>query len=145
MPAIDNITIRGFKSIRAVERLKLNPINVLIGANGSGKSNFLEVFSLVREVADGRLRQFVTGAGGAERVLYFGSRITEDINIAVAFDDGNWYRLTLEPTYFDDQLELVDQACSKWPVSLPGLDPDGTPALIRDFINVDPVGFISLP
>ena len=48
MPALDNITIRGFKSIKAVEGLELNPINVLIGANGSGKSNFIEVFSLLR-------------------------------------------------------------------------------------------------
>ena len=137
MPALYSITIRGFKSIKAVESLKLNAINVLIGANGSGKSNFLEAFTLVREVVEGRLRQFVVKSGGAERVLHFGSRIT-DISIAVTFDDGNWYRLTLEPTYFDDRLELVDQACSKWPVSLPGLDPDGSAALIRDFINVDP-------
>ena len=75
MPALDNITIRGFKSIKSVERLKLNPINVLIGANGSGKSNFLEAFSLVREVIDGRLRQFVVQSGGAERILHFGSRV----------------------------------------------------------------------
>ncbi|MDE2787678.1 MAG: AAA family ATPase [Chloroflexota bacterium] len=138
MPTLDNITIRGFKSIKAIEQLKLNPINVLIGANGSGKSNFLEAFSLVRDVVDGRLRQFVARAGGAERVLHFGSRITEDINVVIAFDDGNWYRLTLEPMYFDDRLALVEQACSKWPTSLPGLNSDDTPALIRDFINVDP-------
>ncbi len=138
MPTLDNITIRGFKSIKAVDRLKLNPINVLIGANGSGKSNFLEVFSLVREVVAGRLGYFTVQAGGAERVLHFGSRITEDINIVIAFDDKNWYRLTLEPMYFDDRLALVEQACSKWPTSLPGLNSDDTPALIRDFINVDP-------
>ena len=136
MPTLDNITIRGFKSIKAIEQLKLNPINVLIGANGSGKSNFLEVFSLVREVVDGRLRQFVARAGGAERVLHFGSRMTEDVNIVIAFDDGNWYRLTLEPTYVDDRLALVEQASKQ--MSLPGPYSDDVPAFLRDFINVDP-------
>ena len=138
MPTLDNITIRGFKSIKAIEQLKLNPINVLIGANGSGKSNFLEVFSLVRDVVDGRLHHFVARAGGAERVLHFGSRITEDVNIGIAFDDGNWYRLTLEPMYFDDRLALVEQACNKWPASLPGLNSEDTQELVRGFINVDP-------
>lgn len=138
MPTLDNITIRGFKSIKALERLKLNPINVLIGANGSGKSNFLEVFSLVREVVSGRLGYFVGRAGGAERVLHFGSRATEEISIAVTFDDGHWYQLTLEPMDFGDRLALVKESCSKWPMSLPGLYSDDIQALIRDFINVDP-------
>ena len=45
MPTLESISIKGFKSIRDVE-VELRDINVLIGANGSGKSNFLEVFSL---------------------------------------------------------------------------------------------------
>lgn len=36
---LDKVTIKGFKSIRAVEELEIRPINALIGANGSGKSN----------------------------------------------------------------------------------------------------------
>ena len=36
MPAVDSIRIRGFKSIRDLE-VELRPVNVLIGANGSGK------------------------------------------------------------------------------------------------------------
>ena len=36
MATLDWITIKGFKSIKNVERLKLNPINLLIGPNGSG-------------------------------------------------------------------------------------------------------------
>jgi AAA15 family ATPase/GTPase len=38
--SLDSITIKGFKSIAAIEDLRLRPINILIGANGSGKSNF---------------------------------------------------------------------------------------------------------
>ncbi len=44
---LDYISIEGFRSIRAIEKLKLRPINILIGANGSGKSNFVEIFSFL--------------------------------------------------------------------------------------------------
>ena len=45
MPAgqLERIKIEGFRSIRALD-LELGPINILIGANGSGKSNFLSFF-----------------------------------------------------------------------------------------------------
>jgi predicted ATPase len=36
MSKLDSISIRGFKSIRRLERLQLNNLNVLIGANGFG-------------------------------------------------------------------------------------------------------------
>jgi predicted ATPase len=68
------ITIKGFKSIASIEQLELGPINVVIGANGSGKSNFIEVFRLAQALGEGRLRQYVDAAGGAEKVLHFGSR-----------------------------------------------------------------------
>jgi predicted ATPase len=35
--AIDTITLKGFKSIQSLENFPLAPLNVLIGANGSGK------------------------------------------------------------------------------------------------------------
>ena len=72
MPALESITIKGFKSIRNAE-VKLRDINVLIGANGSGKSNFLEVFSFLQAIhafnfnlglEDELLRQYVARAGG---------------------------------------------------------------------------------
>jgi len=71
--AIDSITIQGFKSIASVEKLELRPINVVIGPNGSGKSNFIGVFAFLRAIREGRLRDYVTAAGGAEKVLHFGS------------------------------------------------------------------------
>ena len=40
MSAIRKISIEGFRSIAAIKGLKLHSLNVLIGANGSGKSNF---------------------------------------------------------------------------------------------------------
>ncbi|MFQ5628430.1 MAG: AAA family ATPase [bacterium] len=46
---IDRISIENYKSIRELKDFELKPINVLIGANGSGKSNFLDVFAFLRD------------------------------------------------------------------------------------------------
>ncbi len=83
--ALDYITIRGFKSIATIEKLELRPVNVLIGPNGSGKSNFLEVFALLVAIAEGRLRTYVGVAGGAEKILHFGSKITKTLELRFAF------------------------------------------------------------
>lgn len=55
---LDRIEIEGFKSIRQL-RLDLKPLNVLIGANGAGKSNFISVFGLLRHIVDRRLQFYV--------------------------------------------------------------------------------------
>lgn len=39
---IATLTIKGFKSIKDLNNLRLNSLNVLIGANGVGKSNFVD-------------------------------------------------------------------------------------------------------
>jgi len=80
--ALDYITIKGFKSIASIERLALRPINVVIGANGSGKSNFLGVFALLHAIGEGRLQEYVIASGGAEKVLHFGSKTTKLIHLA---------------------------------------------------------------
>ena len=83
--ALDYITIRGFKSIASIEKLPLKACNVLIGANGSGKSNFIGVFEFLHAIREGRLRNYVIEAGGAEKVLHFGSKTTREIYIRLSF------------------------------------------------------------
>lgn len=85
MAALDWISVEGFKSIKRIERLHLNPINVLIGSNGSGKSNFIGVFACLREIRAGRLQEYVIRSGGADRVLHFGSRMTRELRMQVSF------------------------------------------------------------
>lgn len=103
MVELDSMTVRGFKSIAAIEDLKLGAINVLIGANGSGKSNFIGVFSFLNAIREGRLQDYVIQAGGADKVLHFGSKVTEEIFVHVSFQDGkNQYDVTLQPTDADE-------------------------------------------
>ena len=85
--ALDSISIRGFKSIASIDNLKLSPVNLVIGANGSGKSNFLGVFGLLRTIGEGRKarKDYIEAAGGANRLLHFGSKTTKEIELSLTF------------------------------------------------------------
>jgi len=84
MNQLTKIRLKGWKSIREVE-LDLGPLNVLIGANGSGKSNFISFFRLLHEMGEGRLQEHIARIGGAESVLHFGSKQTPSIDSELQF------------------------------------------------------------
>ncbi|PSJ17702.1 AAA family ATPase [Nitrosomonas supralitoralis] len=109
MPELNTISIKGFKSISSIE-VKLGAINVVIGPNGSGKSNFIGVFSFLHSIREGHLQDYVIKAGGADKVLHFGTKITNNLQIHIKFEDErNQYRINLQPTDAD---ELVPE--SEW-------------------------------
>ena len=113
-PELDYITVKGFKSIASVEKLALCPINVIIGPNGSGKSNFIGIFSFLHEIREGRLNNYVRGSGGAENILHFGSKKTNEIKILVSFrQEVNQYELTLKPST-DDGLYPAYEWANYW-------------------------------
>ena len=70
---IEKIVLDNFKSIAHTE-LTLRPLNVLIGRNGSGKSNFLNFFRLLREGANGELNKAINSLGGFSQVIHYGAR-----------------------------------------------------------------------
>lgn len=114
MATLDRISVAGFKSLAAVE-VDLRPINVLIGANGSGKSNFLGVFEFLAAIGDGRLYDYVARAGGADKLLHFGSRTTPVLSIRVSFGPGTHpYGIDLE----------ADDADGLYPSKDSSTDPD---------------------
>jgi len=81
---ITEIDIQGFKSIKNL-KLPLRNINILIGGNGVGKSNFISVFSLTKNLYDGNLENYVLQKGGADSFLYFGKKTTQEIEICFSF------------------------------------------------------------
>jgi predicted ATPase len=111
---IDYISLAGFKSVKNVNKLEIRPINILIGANGSGKSNFVGVFSFLHEVREGRLQDYVRRAGGAEQLLYFGSKTTPEIKFTISFrGEVNQYELILSSTV-EDTLVPTNETASYW-------------------------------
>ena len=90
------LTVRGFKSIRTLESFELGALNVLIGANGAGKSNFVDLFALAGALARGNLELAVARQGGPDAVLFGGRERTE--RMEAAFDFGERaYEVALEP------------------------------------------------
>ena len=77
---LEKISVYGFKSIRALENFEIRPLNVLIGANGSGKSNFISLFGLLDAIAKQRLSVY-SATVGADRLLYYGKKQTERIKV----------------------------------------------------------------
>ncbi|MBB1139711.1 AAA family ATPase [Myroides sp. WP-1] len=75
---LDKVEIKGYKSIKELS-LVIAPINILIGANGSGKSNFLSFFNFMKEIYKRNLQQYVALNGGTDRFLHKGNKITSDI------------------------------------------------------------------
>ncbi|MDR7103521.1 AAA family ATPase [Croceicoccus sp. BE223] len=114
MPALDWITIKGFKSLKSVEKLRLHDVNVIIGANGSGKSNFISAFSFLHAIREGRLEETVKRGGGADEFLYYGRSETDELEFRISFqDETNQYEIRL---LGDDRNRLVpfSESASFW-------------------------------
>jgi len=117
MSALDNIKVSGYKSILDMN-LSLNNLNVLIGANGSGKSNFISLFKLLNQVVERSLQLYVGKEGGANSLLYFGRKTTDAISIYLAFGS-NKYSVQFVPTV-DDRLIFGDEYCEHtYPTGIP--------------------------
>jgi predicted ATPase len=97
---LESITIEGYKSIRSLVDFPLQALNVLIGANGSGKSNFLSVFRLINRILGQDLQTYVAQNGGADNFLYFGKKTSTQIVLRLAFPK-NGYACRLVPTSAD--------------------------------------------
>lgn len=109
MRRLETIEIENFKSIRH-QSLELSNLNVFIGGNGSGKSNLIETFRFLREIASGRLAAYSLERG-ADNLLYFGRRVSKSIRLKVVFGEqtaSNGYQVRLSPTD-EDSLVVADE------------------------------------
>ncbi len=100
MSKLERVRATGFRSIREVD-LEIRDLNVLIGANGSGKSNFIKLFRLVNDLVEERLQVAVATAGGANALLHYGRKVTPRITLDFAFGR-NGYTCALAPTTDDN-------------------------------------------
>jgi predicted ATPase len=108
---LESIFIQGYKSFRELE-LPLAPVNVLIGANGSGKSNFIGMFKMLHRMMNGELQLHVAQTGGADQVLHYGRKVTEEMILRLWFRRAetlaNGYECHLKPA--EDRLVLSYEA-----------------------------------
>lgn len=112
--AIKKISINGFKSIRELHEFELRDLNIIIGANGSGKSNFVQVFQLLMAMSGRTFQSFILENGTADNFLHNGPKSTPAISMEFEFDShsgfskgSNFYRFELTPTV--DERFLVSE------------------------------------
>jgi predicted ATPase len=96
MDPLKRLTVRGFKSIRELESFELQALNVLIGANGAGKSNFISLFRMLTELVEQRLQLFVQEQDGPDGLLFGTRKRTEQLDVELYFGR-NGYRFSLRP------------------------------------------------
>jgi len=86
---IRRIKVTNFKSFKEME-VELGRLNVLIGANASGKSNFVEIFKFLRDIANHGLNNAISMQGGVEYLR----------NITIGNSEDLYFKVVLEPQEF---------------------------------------------
>ena len=93
-----SIEIKGYKSIKHL-KLDLLPINILIGANGAGKSNILSFFEFLDNLYNQKLQDYVGRRGGIRKFLFNGSEVVDYIFAKIVFDEQiNSYAFQISPS-----------------------------------------------
>lgn len=118
---IERLVIKGYKSIKD-QSVDLRNVNIFIGGNGVGKSNFISIFSLIRNLYEGNLEGYVIEKGGVDNLLYFGKKETQQIDLDFQFsgnEEGvNKNRFLINLKEAQDSLYIKYLATAFMPVSI---------------------------
>jgi len=66
---IEQIRLKNFKMFQDVTVKGVQPFTVLVGANGSGKTTFFDVFGFLRDCLKDNVRAALTKRGGFKEVV----------------------------------------------------------------------------
>ena len=86
---VSRVVLKNWKNFRHVD-VRLRDRGFLVGPNASGKSNFLDVFRFLRDVAKpgGGLQRAVAGRGGLSRIRSLAARKEPNVEIRVELSNG---------------------------------------------------------
>ena len=142
MTQLTSLRLAGWKSIPDA-KIEFRPLNVLIGANGAGKSNLVGFFKLVYEMRKGRFQTFVGTFGGAEALLHYGSKqtcaIVADFRFSTELGPSS-YSFRLVPAAVNSLLFAEETLCySKAPAVTESFKahPESNLDLLDDLFNPD--------
>ena len=132
--SLDRLTIRGFKSIRQLDDFEFKSLNVLIGANGAGKSNLISFFRMLQAIIKGNLNDYVRDSGGISDILFNGRKTTRRLEFKTRFGPRG-YRFKIKPGRLRDwaltnEARYYDQGTSGWWEL--GDSPDGQSLLVQE-------------
>ncbi len=98
---LETLSISGFRSIRELRDFPMRQLNVLVGANGAGKSNFVEFFRMLAAMFQENLQGFVSQSGGGDGQFFEGPQTTREITATLMFG-ANGFQFQLEPVPGND-------------------------------------------
>lgn len=83
---LTNINLKGYKSINLDgQDIPIGDITILLGANGSGKSNLISFFKMLNYMMTGALQRYIGDSGFADSLLYYGSKKTSRLIADITF------------------------------------------------------------
>ena len=150
---IDRFSVKGFRSIKDVDKISFPDLAVIIGSNGAGKSNCIKFFEMLSFMLKSQnLSEFVARNGGADDQLFMGVRRTPkmeaEIRIKTELGSNDYkFALTHAASSTGGRLMFVDEAFRYSDLNHPGpadwiqLDSGTFEAGIVDFsqrLDVDP-------
>ncbi|HOD42363.1 MAG TPA: AAA family ATPase, partial [Candidatus Wallbacteria bacterium] len=87
--------------------LELGTLNVIIGSNGAGKSNFISFYSMMKKILEINFQLYVGKQGGPDALLHFGRKTTGMLSAELYFGD-NGYIFYMEPT-LDNKMMITSE------------------------------------
>lgn len=125
MNQLFHLSIQGFRSIKNAE-IELRPLNVMIGANGAGKSNVIDFFRMLNYALTGGFQDpYQLKRGPASAILHHGPKTTEIIRAELKFKSEtgvNCYRFSLADaagdrlTFNKEETQFTPNDQLAWPV-----------------------------
>lgn len=106
MTTFSRIQIKGFRRLLETE-LELNPLSVLIGVNGVGKTSLLDIFGLLASSADGELHSKLSELGGLPAIITYDQANSLELKVTMPVLDNPPldYDLTISPSGTSYQIE----------------------------------------
>lgn len=131
MNHFDRIRVKGFRRLVDLD-LELRPLNVLIGANGSGKTSLLDVFSLLASSALGELSAKISELGGITSMLSIGRARTMSFVLSTSIPQSMpaTYELAIEQQGISYQI-----AHERLAIDIDYVESTGVHVMYREFSN----------
>lgn len=107
---LKKLELKGFKSIKSAT-INFDSINILLGANGAGKTNLISLFTFLKHLASGKLKSYVEKNGFANTFFHFGPKTTDKIVIDIEVGE-NGYHVEFTHGATNDNLVFEKEYCT---------------------------------
>ena len=89
IPLITRLVVKNYRSLLDVD-IALTPLTVLVGKNGVGKSNLIDVLRFVRDALTSGLEEAIMMRGGIRALRCWFASESEHISIHLHLDGSSW-------------------------------------------------------